>query len=95
MFNYVVISLPSEFATAIHDLILKPPGENPYNTIKEQLIQQPAASEQLDYNSCLVLKSLVTVSQLSYWETTAISWWYTGTHRQHIFLQAIPSEASC
>ena len=36
--NYVVISSPPEFATAIHDLILKPPGENPYNTIKEQLI---------------------------------------------------------
>ena len=35
----VLISSPPEFATAIHDLILKPPGENPYNPFKEQLIQ--------------------------------------------------------
>ena len=46
MFDYVVASLSPEFATEIRDLILKPPGENPYNIIKEQLIKRTAASEQ-------------------------------------------------
>ena len=32
MFDYVVASLSPEFATEIRDLILKPPGENPYTT---------------------------------------------------------------
>ena len=44
--DYVVASLSPEFTTEIRDLILKPPGENPYNTIKEQLTKQTAASEQ-------------------------------------------------
>ena len=46
MFDYVVASLSPEFATEIHDLILKPPAENPYNIIKEQLTKRTAASEQ-------------------------------------------------
>lgn len=46
MFDYVVASLSPEFATEIRDLILKPPGENPYSAIEEQLIKWTAASEQ-------------------------------------------------
>ena len=46
MFDYVVTSLSPEYATEIRDLILKPPGENPYNKVKEQLIKRTAASEQ-------------------------------------------------
>ena len=40
MFDYVVASLSPEFATEIRDLILKPPGENPYNIIKEHAVNQ-------------------------------------------------------
>ena len=35
MFDYVVASLSPEFATEFRDLILKPPGENPYSAIEE------------------------------------------------------------
>jgi len=46
MFDYVIASLSPEFATEICDLILKPSGENPYTTLKQQLIKCIAASEQ-------------------------------------------------
>ena len=46
MFDYIVASLSPEFATGVHDLILKPPTENPYDKLKEQLIKHTAASEQ-------------------------------------------------
>jgi len=46
MFDYVVVSLSPKFATEICDLILKPPGKNPYTTLKKQLIKRTTASEQ-------------------------------------------------
>ena len=46
MFDYVVSNLSPEYATEIRDLILKPPVENPYDKVKEQLIKRTAASEQ-------------------------------------------------
>ena len=46
MFDYVVASLSPEFATEIRDLILRPPAENPYDTVKAQLTKRTAASEQ-------------------------------------------------
>ena len=41
MFDYVFSNLSPEYtyATEIRDLILKPPVENPYNKVKEQLIK--------------------------------------------------------
>ena len=45
-FDYVVASLAPEFATEVRDLILKPPEEDPYDALKEQLIRRTAASEQ-------------------------------------------------
>ena len=38
-FDYVVASLAPEFATEVHDLVLAPPAENSYDTLKEQLIK--------------------------------------------------------
>ena len=46
MFDYIIASLSPEFATEVRDLILKPPTENPYDKLKEQLIKCTAASEQ-------------------------------------------------
>lgn len=45
-FDQVVSSLSSEFAAKVRDLLLKPPTENPYQVLKEQLIRRTAASEQ-------------------------------------------------
>jgi len=46
MFDYIIASLSPEYSMEIRDLILKPPGENPYDKVKEQLIKRTAASEQ-------------------------------------------------
>lgn len=45
-FQYVIASLSQEVATEVRDLLLKPPEENPYDVLKEQLIKRTAASEQ-------------------------------------------------
>ena len=45
-FDYVISSLNQEFASEVRDLLLKPPAENPYDTLKAQLIKRTAASEQ-------------------------------------------------
>lgn len=45
-FDYIVASLLPEYATEVRDLILQPPAETPYDTLKQQLIQRTAASEQ-------------------------------------------------
>ena len=45
-FDHIIASLSPEIATKVRDLILAPPTEKPYNTLKAQLIKQTAASEQ-------------------------------------------------
>ena len=45
-FDYVISSLSPEFASEVRDLLLKPPEEQPYDTLKTQLIRRTAASEQ-------------------------------------------------
>ena len=45
-FEYVVSSLSPEFAVEVRDLLLKPPADNPYDTLKAELIKRTAASEQ-------------------------------------------------
>ena len=45
-FDHIVASLAPEFATEVHDLILNPTRDNPYATLKEQLVKRTAASEQ-------------------------------------------------
>ena len=45
-FDYVITSLSPEFAMEVRDLLLKPPAESPYNTLKAELIKRTAASEQ-------------------------------------------------
>lgn len=45
-FDYVISSLSPEFAMEIRDLLLKPPTDNPYDTLKTELITRTAASEQ-------------------------------------------------
>jgi hypothetical protein len=45
-FDYVVASLSPDIAAEVRDLILKPPGDNPYEALKRQLIKRTADSEQ-------------------------------------------------
>ncbi len=45
-FDHVVASLSPEVATEIRDLILRPPANQPYKVLREQLIKRTAASEQ-------------------------------------------------
>ena len=46
MFDYVVASLSPEIAFEIRDLLIRPPTDNPYNTLKAELVKRTAASEQ-------------------------------------------------
>ena len=45
-FDHVVASLAPEIATEVRDLILMPPTDIPYDTLRAQLIKRTAASEQ-------------------------------------------------
>ena len=45
-FDQVVSSLAPEYATEVRNLLLKPPADHPYDTLKAQLIRRTATSEQ-------------------------------------------------
>lgn len=45
-FDHIVSSLSPEFAAEVRDLLLKPPTDDPYTVLKEQLVRRTAASEQ-------------------------------------------------
>ena len=45
-FDHIVASLSPEIATEVRDLILTPPAEHPYDSLKTQLIKRTTASEQ-------------------------------------------------
>ena len=45
-FDHVIASLTPEVATEVRDLILKPPTDHPYDTLREQLTRRTAESEQ-------------------------------------------------
>lgn len=45
-FEYIISSLSPEFAVEVRDLLLTPPADNPYDTLKAQLIKRTTASEQ-------------------------------------------------
>ena len=45
-FEYIIASLSPEFAVEVRDLLIRPPTDTPYNTLKAELIKRTAASEQ-------------------------------------------------
>ena len=45
-FDYVVSSLSPEFATEVRDLLLNPPEERPYDTLKAHLVKRTTSSAQ-------------------------------------------------
>ena len=46
MFDYIVASFSQEFASEVRDLIIQPPTDAPYDTLREQLAKRTTASEQ-------------------------------------------------
>ena len=54
-FQHVISSLSPEFAMEVRDLLLKPPADNPYDTLKAQLIKRTC--------SCLGAEEAATVDQ--------------------------------
>lgn len=45
-FDYVIASLSPEIACEVRDLLIRPPPDRPYDTLKAELIKRTAASEQ-------------------------------------------------
>ena len=45
-FDYVIASLSPDIACEVRDLLIRPPEERPYDTLKAELIKRTAASEQ-------------------------------------------------
>ena len=45
-FDHIITSFSLEFATEVRDLIIRPPVDAPYDSLREQLIKRTTASEQ-------------------------------------------------
>ena len=45
-FDYMITSLSPEFAVEVRDLLIRPPAEEPYDTLRAEWIKRTAASEQ-------------------------------------------------
>ena len=57
-FDYVIAALVPEVATEVRDLILNPPADQPYDRLKEALIQRTEASEQRRLQQLLTAEEL-------------------------------------
>ena len=57
-FNYVVSSFSPEIAIEVRDLLLRPPVEAPYDTLKSELIKRTAASKQCKLQQLISGKEL-------------------------------------
>ena len=62
-FDYVVSSLSPAFVTGVRDLLLRPPAETPYDTLRAANEWPPLSSANC--NSLLAVKNAVTASRLS------------------------------
>jgi len=62
----VITSLSPEFAIEVRDLLIRPPAEDPYNTLKTELIKRTATSEQRK------LQQLISGEDLGDWKPTQL-----------------------
>ena len=94
-FDYIIASLAPEFATEVRDLILNPPTERSYDTLKEQLVKRTAASEQRR------LQQLFNAEELGDRKPTQLLCWMQqllgdqagaidGSFIRELFLQRLP-----
>ncbi|XP_041346698.1 uncharacterized protein LOC121366245 [Gigantopelta aegis] len=96
-FDYVVSSLSPEFAVEVRDLLLRPPDEAPYDTLKSELIKRTAASEQHKLQELISGEELETVNRLSYCvecsnflETNSGTQQMLTSFLRELFLQRLP-----
>ena len=66
--DYVISSLSPEVAMEVRDLLLRSPAEDPYTTLKTQLIKHTAALEQRK------LQQLISGEELGYRKPTQLLW---------------------
>ena len=64
-FEYVVSSLSPEFTVEVRDLLLKPPADDPYDTLKAELINSPPLPINANYSNSLVARNSATGSLLN------------------------------
>ena len=57
-FAYVILSLPPEIAQEICDLLLSPPSDHPYDTLKSEIIHCTSALEQKRLHLLLISEDL-------------------------------------
>ena len=57
-FSHVVSSLQPEFAQEVRDLLISPPKENRYDTLKAELIRRTSSSEQKRLQQLLTAEEL-------------------------------------
>lgn len=57
-YAYIISSLQPEVAQEIRDLLLKPPAQNPYDTLKAELIRRTSESEQKRLRQLLTTEEL-------------------------------------
>ncbi|KAJ8033005.1 hypothetical protein HOLleu_23119 [Holothuria leucospilota] len=57
-YAYVVASLSPEFAQEIRELLINPPQQHPYDTIKQELIKRTSESEQKRLQKLLISEEL-------------------------------------
>ena len=65
-FDYVIATLDPDMATEVRDLNLHPPAEQPYDRLKETLIQRTEASEQRR------LQQLLMADELGSWKPSQL-----------------------
>ena len=57
-YAYIVSALQPEIAVEVRDLLLESPGDNPYDTLKEELIRRTSASTQKRLHQLLIAEEL-------------------------------------
>lgn len=65
----LLLSLYSDYATKVHDIILTPPADNAYNQLKEQFIKCTVISKQ----HCL--QQQVSTKELRDRKPSQLLWW--------------------
>ena len=55
-FEYIISSLSPEFAVEVRDLLLQPPAENPYDKLKQELVNEQLPRSNASSNSSSVAR---------------------------------------